>query len=220
MIARPQFVVFDYDGVLVDSERIWFSVAADELRKLGIEQDLDRLLAKHRGKVVSSLKAAVEMEYGTELPDAWVRNVVTRGSKQAAEKLRPVSGSIEAVESVAAAGLPLAVASGSCREAIARGLRRLGIAGHVKGRIASSQEDGKHKPLPGVYFRACALIGMPPDLGVAVEDTPVGIESASAAGLTVVGYAADGDGDQLVRAGAKEVLTRMSELSQLLRLHV
>ncbi len=88
----------------------------------------------------------------------------------------------------------------------------------MKGRISSSQEDGKHKPLPDVYLRACALAGMPPDRGVAVEDTPFGVESACAAGLTVVGYAADSEADQLVRAGTQEVLTRMSDLPRLLRL--
>jgi phosphoglycolate phosphatase len=86
----------------------------------------------------------------------------------------------------------------------------------VKDRYFSSHDDGKHKPLPNVYLRACAGLGLPPERGIAVEDSRTGVASAHAAGMTVIGYAPHTDGDGLLDAGAAMIIESMADLPRVI----
>lgn len=218
LFEKPRFVVFDYDGVLADTDTAWFSVVADALAGQGVAVTADALLAGHRGKVITESAREFERDYSISLPPDWVDQVVARASIEVDRSFMAVPGAVEAVRSVAGAELPLAVASGSLRHALASGLRRLGLDEIVKDRFVSSHDHGEHKPRPGVYLRACARLGVSPELGVAVEDSPTGIASARAAGMTVIGFASEERTDLLLNAGATLVIHRMVDLPDALRI--
>lgn len=218
MISTPKFVVFDFDGVLVDTVRAWFSVVVDALQQHGVNTTIDEILPDHRGRILADSVAIFERDYKIKLPENWSEALVDRAAKEVERRFTPIPGSVEVVQIIAQKNLPIAVASGSLRSVLSTGLHRLGIAEIVDGRFVSSHDDGKHKPLPDVYIRACALLGFPPNAGVAIEDSPSGIESARNAGMTVVGFAADIDPNALLDAGAQAVFTKMTDLPGLLSL--
>lgn len=209
-------MVFDFDGVLADTDHAWFSVVAEELAAEGVETTADALLVEHRGKVIDASARDFEQDYSIVLPDDWIDRVVRRALVEVDRQLVPIPGAVAVVRSVAEAALPLAIASGCLRRALASGIRRLEIEGIVQDRYFSSHDDGKHKPLPDVYLRACAGLGLAPEGGVAVEDSRTGVASAHAAGLTVIGFAPNTDGDGLLAAGATVVIEKMADLPRVL----
>lgn len=217
-IFPPGFVIFDFDGVLADTDQAWFSVVAEELALFDAVTTVDELLAVHRGKVIHDSIPILEQTFSIDLPSSWAERVIARAIPAIERRFKPVPGSVEAVPSVAGAGLPVAVASGSLRRALVSGIKRLGLQEVLNGRLVSSHDDGQHKPLPDVYLRCCALLGMLPEHGVAIEDSPTGVASASTAGLTVVGFAAHGDEKSLYDAGAQTVIQRMNQLPETLSL--
>lgn len=215
---KPRFVVFDFDGVLADTDHAWFSVVADELAALGAVTTVEALLSRHRGMVITQSAMEFERDFSITLPSDWIDRVVKRGMAEVEHRFTAMPGAVDAVRSVARADLPLAVASGSLRPALASGLERLGLEDIVNDRFLSSHDNGRHKPHPDVYLRACARLGLPPERGVAVEDSVTGIASARAAGMTVIGFAPGETGDALIGAGATLVISRMADLSDALLL--
>jgi beta-phosphoglucomutase-like phosphatase (HAD superfamily) len=211
-IHKPDFVIFDFDGVLADTDHAWFTVVAEELAAEGVETTADALLAGHRGKVIDASARDFERDYSIVLPVDWIDRVVRRALVEVGHGFVPIPGAVAAVRSVADAALPLAVASGSLRQALTSGIRRLEIGEVVKDRYFSSHDDGKQKPLPDVYLRACAGLGLPPERGVAVEDSRSGVASAHAAGMTVIGFAPHTDADGLLDVGAAVVIETMADL--------
>lgn len=220
MAASPQFVVFDFDGVLADTVRPWYTIVLDELRACGVAASLDEMLSVHRGRLLDDVRADIERDHAVELPRGWTERVVARAVSEVGRNCQPIPGSVAVVRMLAGSGLPLAVASGSLRSAVADGVQRLGLADLLADWIVSSHDDGRHKPLPDVYVRACRLLNAEPSEGVAVEDSPTGVVSARAAGLTVIGFAMDCDPGQLVEAGAAAVIRDMRDLPGLLDLQV
>lgn len=218
LLEPPRFVVFDFDGVLADTVQAWFSIVVEELALHGADTTVDELLIEHRGMVIDDSVPVFERTFSISLPPDWASQVVARAVPEVERRFTPIPGGAEAVRAVAGAGLPVAVASGSVRRALVSGIDRLGIAGIVSQRIVSSHDDGRHKPLPDVYLKACGLLNQHPEHGVAVEDSPTGVASARAAGLTVVGFAGDADTDVLLAAGARIVIRRMAELPDVLSL--
>ena len=214
LLETPRFVVFDFDGVLADTDRAWFSVVREELAAVGAVTTIDALIAGHRGMVITESVLEFERAFSITLPSGWVDRVVGRALAEVEHGFKPIPGAVDAVRLVDAADLPLAVASGSLRHALASGLNRLGIDDVVDDRFVSSHDNGKHKPLPDVYLRACARLGLPPEQGVAVEDSVIGIASARAAGLKVIGFSPTegADAGALLSAGAAVVITRMTDL--------
>jgi beta-phosphoglucomutase-like phosphatase (HAD superfamily) len=217
-LISPQFVIFDFDGVLADTDQAWFSVVVEELAVYGAITTIDDLLKVHRGKVIHDSVPIFEDTFSIKLPIGWAERVIDRAIPEMARRFRPVPGSVEAIRAIADAGLPVAVASGSLRRALVSGVEQLGLMDVLHGRLVSSHDDGRHKPLPDVYLRSCALLGLDPEHGVAVEDSPTGVASASSAGLTVVGFAGHGDEDSLYGAGAQSVIREMDQLLDTLSL--
>jgi HAD superfamily hydrolase (TIGR01509 family) len=177
-------VIFDLDGVLLDSEHVW-----DEVR----EQ-----LAKERGgrwheraqrdmMGMSSLEWSRYMHDEIGLPDSPEKisaEVVRRLEALYREQLPAMPGAREAVERLAARW-PLALASSSNRELIGLALELLGVADHFQATV-SSEEVARGKPAPDVYEEAARRLGIDPTRGVAVEDSHNGIRAAKAAGMRVI----------------------------------
>jgi HAD superfamily hydrolase (TIGR01509 family) len=180
-------VVFDMDGVLVDTEHLW-----DEVREALTEEWGGRYTPEAQEAMMgmSSLEWSRYLHevVGLREPPELINDEVVRRMLARYETDLPVvPGAVEAVRRLAAAGLRLAVASSSNRELIDAVLRRLELASVFEVSV-SSEEVARGKPAPDVYLEAARRLDVPPERCVAVEDSASGIRAAHAAGMRVIAY--------------------------------
>ncbi|HXD59223.1 MAG TPA: HAD family phosphatase [Thermoleophilaceae bacterium] len=177
-------VIFDLDGVLVDSEQVWGTVREELTRELGGRWHPGALRAMMG---MSSLEWSRYMhdELGVRLPPAEIsREVVRRVGEHYSRHLPLIDGAVDAVQRVAARW-PLALASSANREIIDTVLELTGLKGSFAATV-SSEEVPRGKPAPDVYLEAARRLGVDPAAAAAVEDSTNGLLSAKAAGMTVV----------------------------------
>lgn len=206
MNAAPpiQLVIFDCDGVLVDSEGPSNRVVAEEVTALGwpmTEADSTRRFIGHR---LSDIPPVVEAHLGRPVPDGWVEHLRTR-LIAAFDTLLPIPGAADTLRAVAALGLPFRVASNSSHEEMIVKFERTGLAALVAGRRHSARDVARGKPAPDVFLAAAAAEGVPPGACVVIEDSLPGVRAAVAAGMLVVGLDVTGDGAALRAAGAQPI---------------
>jgi len=183
-VARARHVVFDLDGVLVDSEPTHERANVEYLAGLGVTLD-PALAAAMLGRRVRDLTDAVAAQAGAPPEEVFAGReaVFWRLLEQAPPP--PMPGLRPALARLAAAGLRLAVASSGTRAYVAHVLDRLGVADAFAA-VVSGEEVVVGKPDPGVYLLAAERLGADPAACVAVEDAPHGIAAARAAGMRVV----------------------------------
>jgi HAD superfamily hydrolase (TIGR01509 family) len=177
-------VIFDLDGVLVDSEQVWGATREELTRELGGRWHPGALRAMMG---MSSLEWSRYMhdELGVRLPPAEIsREVVRRVGESYARRLPLIDGAVDAVQRLAARW-PLGLASSANREIIDRVLELTGL-GPAFAASVSSEEVARGKPAPDVYLEAARRLGTDPARGAAVEDSTNGLLSARAAGLAVI----------------------------------
>jgi len=184
LAARARHVIFDLDGVVVDSEPTHERANAEYLAGLGATLDPE-LAAAMLGRRVRDLTDAVAKQTGLPPEEVFAGReaVFWRLLEQA--PLRPMPGLRPALARLTGAGLPLAVASSGTRGYVAHVLQRLGVAGAFAA-VVSGEEVAEGKPDPGVYQLAAERLGADPATCVAVEDAPHGIAAARAAGMLVI----------------------------------
>ena len=177
-------VVFDLDGVLLQSEEVWDAVRERYVRERGGRYD-DEVQRAMMGMSAPEWSAYLHDEGGVpEDPETINRDVIERMLAAYRDELPLLPGAVEAVRRTAAA-YPLALASSSNREIFEEVLRLAGIADCFRATV-SSGEVPRGKPAPDVYFEAAARLGVAPEHCTAVEDSHAGIRSAKAAGMRVV----------------------------------
>ena len=214
-------ILFDCDGVLVDSEPLTNGVLCTMLNEAGWSISSDECMATFIGKTVRSEAARIEAHTGRPLTDAWMDEFYARRNVQIERHLQPIAGAIEAVRS-AHARLQgrIACASGADRQKVEMQLAQVGLAPLFAGRIFSGHEMPATKPAPDVYLAAAAALGVPPARCLVVEDTVTGVQAGVAAGATVVGFSPDGVGHgspaALRAAGAQWVLSDMALLTKMI----
>lgn len=178
-------VVFDLDGVLVESEEDWERARRDLVADLagGIWSEEDQLSVL--GTNLRQCAAIINARHATGLPDEEVgRRLVSRRMELYGERLVELPGAVETVRALSAT-YPVGIASSSPPEIIRFVVDRLGIADSFSA-IASSDEVAHGKPEPDVYLLACGRLGVDPTMSVAFEDSGPGIRSAAGAGMRVV----------------------------------
>ena len=177
-------VVFDLDGVILDSEEIWDDVRERYVRERGGRYDAEAQRAM-MGMSSTEWSAYLHDELGVDLPPEQINaDVVELMTVRYREQLPLVPGAREAVERIAAV-FPLAIASSSNRPLIAVALELAQLAGHFRTTV-SSEEVARGKPAPDVYLEAARRLGVDPQVCAAVEDSHSGIASAKASGMRVV----------------------------------
>jgi HAD superfamily hydrolase (TIGR01509 family) len=177
-------VVFDLDGVILDSEEIWDDVRERYVRQRSGRYDADAQRAM-MGMSSTEWSAYLHDELGVDLPPEQINaDVVELMAARYREQLPLVPGAREAVERMAAA-FPLAIASSSNRPLIVVALELAQLAGHFRATV-SSEEVARGKPAPDVYLEAARRLGVDPRVCAAVEDSHSGIASAKASGMRVV----------------------------------
>lgn len=178
-------VIFDCDGVLVDSEVLSLGVSQRVLADLGWAVELPAMLEMFMGCSHAFYVAQIEKNIGRSLEPDWALKYAHWYEKAFADGLREVEGISKAVEQIE---LPTAVASNSRHSRIRSSLELVGLLEKFDGRICSAEDVKKGKPAPDVYLRAALLLGVPPERCVAVEDSKSGIEAALSASMRVLAY--------------------------------
>ena len=207
-------VLFDCDGVLVDSEAITCGALRDMLDENGWRLSLAECMAQLVGHTVRSRADLIERHTGKPLTDAFMDEFYRRRNIRLENEITLIDGALEAVQYWhAQCEGRIAVASGADRYKVEMMLQRVGLAQFFEGRIFSGHEMLRSKPFPDVYLAAAAHLQVDPARCLVVEDTPVGITAGVAAGATVWAYAPPlAPTDVLVQAGAKHVFAHMNDL--------
>jgi HAD superfamily hydrolase (TIGR01509 family) len=207
-------VLFDCDGVLVDSEAITCGVLRDLLEENGWRLTLAECMAHFVGHAVRNRADLIERHTGKPLTDAFMDEFYRRRNARLETDITLIDGVREAVQYWhAQCDGRIAVASGADRYKIEMMLQRVGLDEWFKGRIFSGHETPRSKPFPDVYLAAAAHLQADPTRCLVVEDTPVGVTAGVAAGATVWGYAPVGARpDALREAGAVHVFEHMVAL--------
>jgi HAD superfamily hydrolase (TIGR01509 family) len=207
-----RLVIFDCDGVLVDSETISNDVLARMLSEEGLSTTLAESRRDYQGLLLSEVVERVERKLGQRLPSDWLARYERVRSEAFRHGLKPVPGAAAAVEAVGAAGIDACVASQGKLEKTRLSLE-ITVMRHLfpEQALFSAYEVAQGKPHPDLFLHAAATMGADPARCVVVEDTPSGVLAGVTAGMRVFGYAADSDERALREAGA----TTFSSLEQL-----
>jgi len=209
MTRRFDAVVFDCDGVLVDSERLSAEVSRRILADLGWDIGTDELMERFTGCSREHFVAAIESRIGRPLEPGW--DAPYRGWLEEAFRagLAPVPGIERALERI---GMPVAVASNSGHERIRTSLEIVGLLSRFDGRISSAEDVAAGKPAPDVYLRAAEILGVPPERCIAIDDSRFGVEAARRAGMLVFAYGPEGSFPAEERVVPIHDLRRLPEL--------
>ncbi len=209
-----QAILFDCDGVLVDSEAITCGVLRDMFEEQGWRMTLAECMQRFVGHTVKSQRVTIEAHTGQPLTDEWLQEFFERRNVRLQESITAIEGVHEAVAHLHdhCQGR-IAVASGADRFKVEMMLKQVGLHDYFEGRIFSGHEMPRSKPHPDVYLAAAAHLQVPPECCLVVEDTTVGITAGVAAGATVWAYAAPPAAHEpLLQAGAARVFTAMHAL--------
>ncbi len=213
---KLRLVIFDCDGVLVDSEGPSNRVVAEEITALGWPMTTQESCALFIGLRLSDIPAFVEPHIGRPVPPGWVDSLRDRMIGVLTSEVEAMPGAHDALRATTALGLPYRIASNSSHEEMAVKFRRVAMVDLVAGRVHSARDVARGKPAPDVFLHAAAAAGIPPGACLVVEDSVPGAQAARAAGMACIGLAPHGDDPPLREAGA--VLIRsLSELPALLR---
>lgn len=205
-----ELVIFDCDGVLVDTEPIHDRIFAEMVKAIGPEVTADEINLRFRGLSVSI--AMIEQLLGQPVPTDFVATYEERVAASYQAELRLVPGVVDAIDQIAH---PLCVASSGRLERVELILDMMGIADRFHGNVFSGQKVERGKPAPDLFLWAADAMGADPRRCAVIEDSIFGVQAGVAAGMTVFGYAGGVDGTLLEREGAV-VFSDMRELPELL----
>lgn len=212
---RYDLVIFDNDGVLVDSEPISNRLLAAYLTELGHPTSYEESIRDYMGSAMHRIHELVLERTGQRLPADFDDVFHTRVFTAFEQELVAVAGAAEVLEKLDADGVPYCVASSGSHERIRVGHRTTGLDRWFdEKRIFSSQDVGRGKPAPDLFLYAAERMGISPDRCVVVEDSPLGVQAAVAAGMDVYGFTAMTPAEKL--AGATRLFSDMGELADLL----
>jgi HAD superfamily hydrolase (TIGR01509 family) len=211
-----QLVIFDCDGVLVDSEVISNEVLARSLTTEGLPTTLAQARQEYQGLLLTDVVTRAQAKLGRELPEHWLERYEHDRAEAFHRELRPVPGAAEAVERISAAGIAVCVAS---QGKVTKTRLTLGLTGlrHLfrSDALFSAWSVPRGKPAPDLFLHAATVMNVKPSRCAVIEDTPSGITAAVSAGMRALGYTADSDEAALRGAGA-EILRSLHELPELL----
>lgn len=211
-MQAPGLIIFDCDGVLVDSERISHLVLQAMLAEHGVQISYEDALLKFMG---TSMQHCMEIvEQMTQVPAAvFLPLFRTRTYEAFAADLEAVAGVRELLARLAT---PFCVASNGPRDKMRLTLTRTGLMQHFEHTMFSADDVAQPKPAPDLFLHAAASMAARPEACVVIEDSPTGVRAARAAGMRVLGYAAMTPARRLLDAGAHGVFDSMPALPSLL----
>jgi HAD superfamily hydrolase (TIGR01509 family) len=214
-------VLFDCDGVLVDSEAITNSVLREMLEELGWQLTSQECMRIFLGKAVKDERGLIEAHTGQPLTENWLVRFRERRNLGLMQGVQPIRNALQCVERLHRRFEGrIACASGADRFKVELQLDKCGLMPYFQGRIFSGHELARTKPAPDVYLAAAAGLGIAPARCAVIEDSVAGVTAGVAAGARVFGYSPPENGDDvpdaLLAAGAAVVFTDMAELADLI----
>ena len=221
MPVRYRGIIFDFDGVLIESEYAGNRHLAETLSGLGHPTTVADSMSRFMGLAGADFLAAIEEWIGRPVPEDFFALRKIEDERAIREGVGEVAGAVRFVRSLPA-DLPVAIASSSSTAWITAHLAHIGLSDRFEGRIFSGREHGtRGKPAPDIYLHAAAAIGV--DIGdiVIIEDSPVGVTGAVASGAHVIGlwagqHCAPGHAARLTALGAHEVAPDFVTIAQLI----
>ncbi|MFE5908863.1 HAD family hydrolase [Streptomyces wedmorensis] len=180
-----ELVIFDCDGVLVDSERIYCRVDREVFASLGAEFTETEVADYFVGSSHEMLTAIVEERRGSPLEPGWQAPFKQRYEDALDAELTAVEGVAGVLDTLA---VPYCLASNGSHAGIRKNLGRVGLLDRFEGRIFSARDVARGKPAPDLFLHAAATMGVPPERCAVVEDSPYGVQAARAAGMRAFGY--------------------------------
>jgi HAD superfamily hydrolase (TIGR01509 family) len=183
---QPELVIFDCDGVLIDSERIAVKIDVLLLADLGWPMSQDEVVERFMGRSYADMAAAIEEHLGRPLPEGWDAPYRTLYREAFERELQPVDGVVEALDVLT---LPTCVASSTGHSGLRHTLGLTGLYERFAGRVFSAADVDRGKPAPDLFLHAARTLGVDPERCVVVEDSRYGVAAARAAGMRALGYA-------------------------------
>ena len=213
-----RLVIFDCDGVLVDSELITNRVYAAMLNELGLNVTLDDMFEKFVGRSMDYCWKLVAEMLGRPLPEHLVEDYRLRTTAALQRELRAVRGIEATLDALESAKVPYCVASSGTHAKMRTTLGLTGLLPRFAGKLFSVTDVANAKPAPDVYLLAARVNGTPPCQCCVIEDSPTGVTAGVAAGMTVFGYSALTSAKRLLEAGANDTFDDMRRAAALLGL--
>jgi HAD superfamily hydrolase (TIGR01509 family) len=211
---RFELVIFDCDGVLVDSEPIANRVLMERLASVGLRMDSEETMRTFVGRSASACLSMIEQRIGRPLPPAFQREWDDALFATFRRELRSVRGVADALEGIR---IPVCVASSSAHDRMRVALDAAGLLPRFEGRLFSATDVARGKPHPDLFLHAAEAMGVRPEACAVIEDTEVGAAAAAAARMTVFGYAGGNHSDpERLRALGAILFRDMADLPQLL----
>lgn len=213
----PKAVIFDCDGVVIDSEVQCFRLLGQDLERYGLPMTMAQMQAQFLGGTVRGIYEQCRA-LGADLPDDWVQDFYARIYDVLAKDAPLIAGILNVLNALDGAGIPYAIGSNGSDQKMQITLgQHAGLRARFKGHIYSAQALGKPKPAPDLYLHAAQALGVAPADCVVIEDSGTGALAARAAGMRCMGYAPHGDWAALISAGAV-IFKDMNDLPALLGL--
>jgi HAD superfamily hydrolase (TIGR01509 family) len=213
---QPELIIFDCDGVLIDSEGVAANVIARELTSLGWDITAQQSQDLFLGMSITDMQPLIETRLGRKLPSNWRSELAQKLVVALGEEVSLIPGAREMLERVTELGIPWRIASNSSDQEMAVKFARTGLADLVKGKTHSAAsviaKGGRPKPAPDVFLAAAAAENISPKSCIVLEDSALGVTGAVAAGMTCFGFAPHGDGAHLRAAGAVRILRDLHDL--------
>jgi HAD superfamily hydrolase (TIGR01509 family) len=214
-MAKPsvlELVIFDCDGVLIDSERLAVKVHVVVLRELGWPLSEAEVIERFMGRSDRDTEAAIEAHLGHKLPDGWAQRLELLYEQAFAAELAPVEGVVEALDRIT---LPTCIASSGTHEYLRYTLGLTGLYERFAGRIFSAEDVARGKPAPDLFLHAVERMAASPEGCVVVEDSRFGVEAARAAGMRALAFAGGLSPAELLEGPNTIVFEDMRDLPRL-----
>jgi HAD superfamily hydrolase (TIGR01509 family) len=212
IVRAWDLVIFDNDGVLVDSEPLANGVLAGLLTEHGYPISAEQCVRRFMGRTLATVRAAVEGDTGDPLPADFEHRYYDLLFAEFRASLRPVAGIEGVLAALEREGTPICVASSARHSKIRVSLSVAGLAHHFGNRVFSAQDVQRGKPAPDLFLHAAATCGVEPERCLVIEDSPPGVRAAKSAGMTVIGYVGLIASGELAEAGADVVIESMDDL--------
>lgn len=209
--ARLPALIFDCDGVLIDSEYLASRVESELIRELGLNLDVEQVHDLFLGKTVDGVLDAIAARTGTRPSSAWAYNWAFATAHAFLRELKAVDGVGVAVEILRQRGHRMAVASQSPLARVQLSLHVAGLAGQFGEHIYVTSMVARPKPAPDVYLLAAKRLGVEPADCIVIEDSPAGAAAARGAGMRAIGFA-PGKTFEAMHASGAAVIRSMHEL--------
>jgi HAD superfamily hydrolase (TIGR01509 family) len=208
-------VIFDCDGVLVDSELITNRVFARMINELGVHVTLEDMFEQFVGRSMAYCCDLIAGMLKKPIPDDFAEQYHIRTTAALHGELEPVPGIESVLNELNERGVPFCVASSGSHEKMRTTLGITGLLSRFQNNLFSVTEVANGKPAPDVFLFAAEKTGATPSRCYVVEDTPTGVTAGVAAGMTVFGYCALTPAHRLIEAGAHYTISEMSKLPRI-----